>query len=95
VKLLKNAKTMETTLGALHDRYVLVCKTAGVRELSQGDFHTMCSALADHCLLKIGNGNNDRLRKVRMLVTENDVVFSLQGVNFFRNLLAPITQCGS
>jgi len=87
VKLLKNAKTMETTLGALHDRYVLVCKTAGVRELSQGDFHTMCSALADHCLLKIGNGNNDRLRKVRMLVTEDDVIFSLQGVNFFRNLL--------
>jgi len=62
--------------------------------LSQGDFHTMCSALADHCLLKIGNGNNDRLHKVRMLVTENDVIFSLQGVNFFRNLLAPITQCG-
>ena len=87
VKLLKNAKTMETTLGALHDRYVLVCKSAGVRELSQGDFHTMCSALADHCLLKIGNGNNDRLRKVRMLVTEDDVIFSLQGVNFFRNLL--------
>jgi hypothetical protein len=27
------------------------------------------------------------LRKVRMLVTEDDVIFSLQGVNFFRNLL--------
>lgn len=87
VKLLSNSPTMETTIGALHDRYVLVCKSAGVKELPAGEFYNMCSALADHCLLKVANANNDRLRKVRLLATKDDVVFSLQGVNFFRNLL--------
>lgn len=87
VKLLSNSPTMETTIGALHDRYVFVCKSAGVKDLPAGEFYHMCSALADHSLLKVANANNDRLRKVRLLATKDDVVFSLQGVNFFRNLL--------
>jgi len=58
-----------------------------VKDLPAGEFYHMCSALADHCLLKVANANNDRLRKVRLLATKDDVVFSLQGVNFFRNLL--------
>ena len=88
VRLVKqNAKSMETTLGALHDAYTAVCREAGVKELPQGEFCNMCTALADHCLVKLGNANNDRLRKVRLLATEDDVVFALQGVHFFRNLL--------
>ena len=88
VRLVKqNAKSMETTLGALHDAYTAVCREAGVKELPQGEFCNMCTALADHCLVKHGNANNDRLRKVRLLATEDDVVFALQGVHFFRNLL--------
>lgn len=87
IKLLSSTHAMETTLGALHDRYVITCKTAGVKDLSQGEFHNMCSALSDHCLVKIGNASNDRLRKLRLLATRDDVEFSLQGVNFFRNLL--------
>ena len=88
VRLVKqNAKSMETTLGALHDSYTALCRETGVKELPQGEFCNMCTALADHCLVKLGNANNDRLRKLRLLATEDDVVFSLQGVHFFRNLL--------
>ena len=87
VRLLKNAKTMETTLGALHDKYAAVCQDAGVKELPQGEFHNMCTALADHCLVKLGSANHERLRKVRLLATEDDVLFALEGVHFFRNLL--------
>lgn len=87
VKLFRNASTMETNMGALHDRYANVCKSAGVKELPLGEFYNMCTALGDHALLKVSNGNNDRMRKVKLLCTYDDVVFALQGVHFFRNLL--------
>jgi cell division control protein 6 len=74
----------------LPKRFLKKCtpwRETGVKELPQGEFCNMCTALADHCLVKLGNANNDRLRKLRLLATEDDVVFSLQGVHFFRNLL--------
>jgi len=87
VKLFRNASSMETNMGALHNRYTVVCKNAGVKELSPGEFYNMCTALGDHALLKVSNGNNDLTRKVKLLCTYDDVVFALQGVHFFRNLL--------
>ncbi|CAL51521.1 Methyl-CpG DNA binding [Ostreococcus tauri] len=91
-KLFHSVGTVETTTGTLHDRYVVVCKTAGVKELSQGEFYNMCTALEDHALVKVGKSGNDRMRKLKLQVKYDDVVFALQGVHFFRNLLGVTNQ---
>lgn len=38
-------------------------------------------------LIKLGAAREDRLRRVGLQVDENDIVFALQGVRFFRNIL--------
>ena len=49
------------------------------------DYHE--TVLADQTLLRVGAGREDRQRKVSLAVHQDDVVFALQGVNFFRNLI--------
>ena len=52
----------------------------------------LCSVLADLTLLKVGPGREDRQRKVSLGVHADDVVFALQGVNFFRNLIGELNK---
>ena len=51
------------------------------------EFSGVCTVLADQTLLRVGAGREDRQRKVSLAVHQDDVVFALQGVNFFRNLI--------
>ena len=75
------------TLGVLNDKYTALCKEAGIRGVTPGEFSGVCTVLADQTLLKVGAGREDRQRKVSLAVHQDDVVFALQGVNFFRNLI--------
>ena len=77
----------EATLGVLNDKYTALCKEAGIRGVTPGEFSGVCTVLADQTLLKVGAGREDRQRKVSLAVHQDDVVFALQGVNFFRNLI--------
>ena len=77
----------EATLGVLNDRYTALCKEAQIRGLTPGEFSGVCTVLADQTLLKVGPGREDRRRKTSLAVHQDDVVFALQGVNFFRNLI--------
>ena len=75
------------TLGVLNDKYTALCKEAGIRGVTPGEFSGVCTVLADQTLLKVGASREDRQRKVSLAVHQDDVVFALQGVNFFRNLI--------
>ena len=77
----------EATLGVLNDRYTALCKEACIRGLTPGEVSGVCTVLADQTLLKVGSGREDRQRKVSLAVHQDDGVFALQGVNFFRNLI--------
>ena len=87
VRLFRNAARRETTLGVLNDRYTALCREAGIRGLNPSEFSGVCNNLSDMTLLKVSPGREDRLRKVSLAVHQDDVVFALQGVNFFRNLI--------
>lgn len=82
-----NSNTREATLGVLNDRYTALCKEACIRGLTPGEFSGVVTVLADQTLLKVGSGREDRQRKVSLAVHQDDVVFALQGVNFFRKLI--------
>ena len=82
----------ETTLGVLNDQYTKLCKEAKLRGLTVGEFSGVCTVLADQTLLKLGAGREDRQRKVSLGVHNDDVVFALQGVNFFRNLIGELNR---
>ncbi|KAK1299499.1 hypothetical protein QJS10_CPB14g01730 [Acorus calamus] len=51
------------------------------------EFSTMCRVLGDQGLVKLGQSREDRLRKVKLKIDNNDVVFALQGIRFFQNCL--------
>ena len=87
VRLFRDATRREATLGVLNDKYTALCKEAGIRGLTPGEFSGVCTVLADQTLLKVGPGREDRQRKTSLAVHQDDVVFALQGVNFFRNLI--------
>ena len=87
VRLFRHAARRETTLGGLNDRYTALCKEAGIRGLNPSEFSGVCNNLSDMTLLKVSPGREDRQRKVSLAVHQDDVVFALQGVNFFRNLI--------
>ena len=89
VRLFRNATQKEAALGVLNDKYTALCNEAGIRGLTPGEFSGICTVLADQTLLRLrdGPGREDRQRKTSLAVHENDVVFALQGVNFFRNLI--------
>ena len=87
VRLFRDATRKEATLGVLNDTYTALCKEAGIRGLTPGEFSGVCTVLADQTLLRVGPGREDRQRKTSLAVHQDDVVFALQGVNFFRNLI--------
>ena len=74
-------------MGVLNDMYTALCKEACIRGPNPGEFSGVCTVLADQTLLKIGSGREDRQRKVSLAVHQDDVVFALQGFNFFVNLI--------
>ena len=82
-----SAQSAGSTLGVLNDKYTALCKEAGIRGVTPGEFSGVCTVLADQTLLRVGAGREDRQRKVSLAVHQDDVVFALQGVNFFRNLI--------
>ena len=82
-----SAPSAGSTLGVLNDKYTALCKEAGIRGVTPGEFSGVCTVLADQTLLRVGAGREDRQRKVSLAVHQDDVVFALQGVNFFRNLI--------
>ena len=92
VRLFRAAARKETTLGVLNDQYTKLCKEAKLRGLTVGEFSGVCTVLADQTLLKLGAGREDRQRKVSLGVHNDDVVFALQGVNFFRNLIGELNR---
>ena len=51
------------------------------------DFSTACDRLADARLLLIKVGREEYARRVSMLVQRDDVLFSLQGIQFYVNLV--------
>ena len=83
-----NKSAKEITLRELLSRYTNLCKEAKIREMVPSDFSTACQRLADSRLLSIKNGSEEYNRRVHMLVQRDDVLFSLQGVRFFANLLS-------
>ena len=97
VRLFRDAPRKEATLGELNETYKALCKEAEIRRglksgelrltLSLGEFSDVCTVLADQTLLRVGPGREDRQRKTSLAVHQDDVVFALQGVNFFRNLI--------
>ena len=82
-----NKTAKEITLRELLASYTSACKEARIREMVPSDFSTACDRLADAQLLRIKGGSEEYARRVSMLVQRDDVVFSLQGVRFFANLL--------
>ena len=82
-----SAQSAGSTLGVLNDKYTALCKEAGIRGRHAREFSGVCTVLADQTLLRVGAGREDRQRKVSLAVHQDDVVFALQGVNFFRNLI--------
>ena len=92
VRLFRTAARKETALGVLNDQYTKLCKESKLKGLTSGEFSGVCTVLADLTLLKVGPGREDRQRKVSLGVHADDVVFALQGVNFFRNLIGELNK---
>uniref|UniRef100_A0A7S0IGN8 Cdc6 C-terminal domain-containing protein n=1 Tax=Micromonas pusilla TaxID=38833 RepID=A0A7S0IGN8_MICPS len=92
VRLFRTAAKKETALGVLNDQYTKLCKESKLKGLTSGEFSGVCTVLADLTLLKVGPGREDRQRKVSLGVHADDVVFALQGVNFFRNLIGELNK---
>ena len=92
VRLFRTAARKETALGVLNDQYTKLCKESKLKGLTSGEFSGVCTVLADLTLLKVGAGREDRQRKVSLGVHADDVVFALQGVNFFRNLIGELNK---
>ena len=82
-----NKTAKEITLRELLASYTNLCREAKIREMVPSDFSTACHRLADARLLSIKDGSEEYARRVSMLVQRDDVLFSLQGVRFFANLI--------
>ena len=82
-----NKTAKEITLNELLRQYTLLCKEARIREMVPSDFSTACDRLADARLLLIKVGREEYARRVSMLVQRDDVLFSLQGIQFYVNLV--------
>ncbi|KAG0614152.1 hypothetical protein M758_6G155000 [Ceratodon purpureus] len=87
VRLFRRARK-DATLGELNKAYLDFCKSSSMPALAGSEFSSMCRVLADQALLKLGESREDRLRRVTLQVNQDDVVFALQGVRFFRNSLS-------
>ncbi|EFJ26619.1 hypothetical protein SELMODRAFT_441834 [Selaginella moellendorffii] len=77
----------DAPLGELNKQYLGFCKTTGMRPVSSQEFSGICQLIADQGLLGLSTAREDRLRKTKLQVDHDDVVFALQGVRFFRNSL--------
>lgn len=80
-------KKKDATLGQLNVDYVEFCKSTDMAALSVPEFSSICRVLADQGLLNLGSSREDRLRRVFLQVDEDDIIFALQAVRFFRNSL--------
>ncbi|XP_024401767.1 cell division control protein 6 homolog B isoform X2 [Physcomitrium patens] len=87
VRLFRRAKK-DATLGELNKAYLDFCKSSSIPALAGSEFSSICRVLSDQALLKLGESREDRLRRVTLQVNQDDVVFALQGVRFFRNSLS-------
>lgn len=59
----------------------------GFRPLASGEFAGACSVLADQGLLGLGHHKEERLRRITMRVSEEDLVLALQDVRALRACL--------
>ncbi len=92
VLLFRGTERKETTLGALHDAYVGLCRRLpGIDAVSALDFCTLCSALADDALIACsGSGRNkglERSRRVTLCAKEEDVAEALHQSHLFEQVL--------
>jgi cell division control protein 6 len=86
VRLFRATKKAETIVATLNDAYTALCGEASIRGISSYEFSMVLQNLEAHALLKGGDAG-ERHRKVSFKVHEDDVVFALQGVDFFRKLI--------
>ncbi len=59
----------------------------GFGPLGGTDFCAACSTLADHGLLGLGPGREERLRRVTLRAAPADVLLALQGAPLFSKVL--------
>ncbi|KAK4779795.1 hypothetical protein SAY87_015901 [Trapa incisa] len=86
LKLVRGRKK-DTNIGELYKSYVEVCKELRIPGVGNLEFSSVCEALNDQGVLKLGQSRNSNLRKITPKVEEADITFALQGICIFRNCL--------
>ena len=80
-------KTKDFTMADVHDTYRKLTRTAQVPMMRPCEFSSVCSNLADQALIQVSQGMHDRMRRVSLKISQDDVIMALQGINFFRRML--------
>ena len=89
VLLFRRGERNHAMLGELNDEYTALCSRKSLKGLSAADFSSVCNALADDALIECTERRGEeRKRRIKLRVREEDVVFALQGNHLCAALLA-------
>lgn len=90
VLLLRGTDRKDTTVGALNDAYLALCKRNALLPISAVDFTSVCTMLVESSIFSadLTRADRDRKRRLSVVVGEEDLVFALQSTHLFARLLA-------
>ena len=79
----------EVALTTLYAKYVDLCRSSKISGLAFNEFENACTSLNDQGLISLVNKKkNLHSKALRLKVKLNDIVFALQGIRFFHNILS-------
>ncbi|QDZ21116.1 putative cell division control protein [Chloropicon primus] len=85
IALLKDAG--EVLLTSLFTKYTDLCKSTKICGLAFNEFENACTSLHDQGLVALNKKKNLHSKTLKLKVKMGDIVFALQGIRFFHNIL--------
>ena len=81
------SKETEVLLTSLFTRYTDLCASSKISALAFNEFENACVSLHDQGLIAVNKKKNLHSKTLKLKVKMADIVFALQGIRFFHNIL--------
>ena len=80
----------EILLTSLFTRYNELCKSTKICALAFNEFENACTSLHDQGLAALNKKANLHSKALKLKVKKGDIVFALQGIRFYHNILSTL-----